>query len=231
MNSPRLTVESIAEILSTSASNTVKIVRDQKYPKGDPQKFQRPFYQTAVGGVRKYVRSRNNPLVLVAACNRAQSIANKTRRANNLRVLQAFRASDHSRRNFVVQVNRQTKATVAGVELRLSADMQAIENGIPTVLHFNCRGKPIGEVEAILAAEISHWVLEQNGIQLDPGQIEIMDLTNGRSYRAWGVEAIHDRSPCGALRRDHGALESRLVSALSFGLAAASPLRGLVKHG
>lgn len=184
MSSPRLTVKSIAEILSNPASNPTKIVRDQKYPKREPQIYQRPFYQVAVGSVRGYYRSNNSQSALAAAVNRAQSIGNKAKRANNVRVIESFRDSEHAKRQFHLKVNRQAKAVMAGVEIRLSADMQALENGVLRVVHFNCRGKPIGEASAVLIAEVSHWVLKQNGIELGPSQIEVIDLTTGSSYRA-----------------------------------------------
>jgi hypothetical protein len=184
MSSPRLTVKSIAEILSTPNSNPAKIVRDQKYPKREPQVYQRPYYQIAVGGVRRYYRSNNRPSVLAAAYSRAQSIGNKAKRANNIRVIESFRESQHATRRFQLQTNRQATAKIAGVEIRLSADMQALENSVLRVVHFNCRGRAIDEAAALLVAEVSHWVLDENGINLNPSQIEVIDLTNGRSYRA-----------------------------------------------
>lgn len=184
MSSPKLTVKSIAEILSKPTSNPTKIVRDQKYPKREPQIYQRPFYQVAVGGVRRYYRSNNSPSVLAAAYNRAQNIGNKAKRTNNVRVIESFRESEHAKRRFRVQTNRQAKTTIAGVEVRLSADMQVLENGVLRVVHFNCRGRPISEAAAILVAEVSHWVLKRNGVDFGPSQIEVMDLTNGRTYRA-----------------------------------------------
>jgi hypothetical protein len=146
--------------------------------------FQRPYYQIAVGGVRGFYRANNKRSVLHSAQNKASNITNKAKRINNVRVLESFEKSPHSDRRFSVQANRRYQAMFSGVEVRLSADMQATEDGTFRVVYFICKGKAIEEATAILIAEVAHWVLHQNGVDLRVDQIEVMDLTSGKSYRA-----------------------------------------------
>jgi hypothetical protein len=184
MSSPRMTVRSFAEIFRKPSESPVRILHDQKYPQQDPQVFRTPYYQKAISAIRNYYRAGNDHSVLKSARNQALSIANEARRANTLRVLDAFSSSAHAKRRFDVTSNRRFAATVGKVEIRLSADMQAHENGELRILYFHCRGIPIEEETATLMAEIAHWVMERNAIEILPRQVEVMDVSEGRSHRA-----------------------------------------------
>jgi hypothetical protein len=181
MSSPRLTVKSIADILRAPASNPSKVLHDQKYPDEDPQKFRTPYYQGVIAGIRRYYANSNNRSVLTVLRNKLLTIANKARRDNNLRVLDSFLASKHAQRRFVLAPNRRYSATVGGVEISLSADMQAMEAGVLKVIYFNCRATAVDQETASLIVELAHWVLQENGVQVTPRQIEVMDISNGRS--------------------------------------------------
>lgn len=184
MSSPRLTVKSIADILRTPGQSPARTLRDQKYPQQEPQVFRTPYYQPAITAVRRFYREGNNAAALQSARNKAESIGNQARRSNNIRITDSFRTSAHAKRRFTLVPNRGQSANIGSVEIRLSADMQAMENGVLRVLFFNCRADPVDEETAVLMTEVAHWVLEQNRIQLEPGQIEVMDLSNGRSHMA-----------------------------------------------
>lgn len=184
MASPRLTVKSVAAYLRGTTSRQKKILRDHKYPKQEPQVHQPPYYQIAIGGVRQYYRAENDPAALVAAQNRAQNIGQKAKREHNIRILEKFRDSPLASRSFSLQKNSTFSAALRGVNIRLSPDMQAVEKGMFKVIYFHCREEPIDEATAILMAEVAHWVMQQNRIELQSRQIEVIDLSKGKSYSA-----------------------------------------------
>lgn len=180
---PKLTVKALAEMLRLPAYEQSRMLYDYKYPRQQPQSFRTPYYQTAISGIRNYFRAGNDPAVLLAAENDAQNIGNETRRKNNIRVLESFRGSAFAARRLTPQPNRRYAASVGNVEVRLSPDLQATENGTLHVLYLNCRNAPIDEETAELIVEIGNWVLEQSGTELGPYQLEVVDLPTGRVHR------------------------------------------------
>lgn len=184
MTSPRLTVKSIADILSNPKRSPASTLRDQKYPTAQPQKFRTPYYQTVVTAIRHYYEANNDSSKLVSARNRALSFRDETRRRNSIRVLDSFEKSRHAKRKFTVIANGRLSATIGGVRVSLSADMQAKERGDLRVLYFHCRGAALDKETAELICNVAHWVFDQNGAKLCTDQIEVMDLSNGTSFTA-----------------------------------------------
>jgi hypothetical protein len=176
-------VKALAEMLKMPGYEQSRVLHEQKYPKQQPQSFRTPYYQRALSGIREFFRSGNAPNVLVTAQSDLQNIANATRRANNLRVLEKFANSSQVRRRLTPVQNKRYSAKVGSVEIRLSSDLQALEKEELRVIYFNCRNVPIPEETAALTIEIAHWVLVQNEIRLNVGQIEVIDLATGRSHR------------------------------------------------
>ena len=66
MAGPRLTVKSVADILLNprSSTNTARVLHDQKYPAGDPQKFRTPYYQGPIAAIRQYYANANDTKIL-----------------------------------------------------------------------------------------------------------------------------------------------------------------------
>jgi hypothetical protein len=182
-STPSLTVKALAEMLRMPGYEQARVLHEQKYPKQQPQSFRTPYYQRALSGIREYFRSGNDPSALVTAQNDLQNIANATRRANNLRVVEKFSNSTQARRKLTPIQNRRYSANVGSVEVRLSPDLQAFERGELRVIYFNCRSVAIPEEIAALTIEIAHWVLAQNQVKLNINQVEVVDLATGRNHR------------------------------------------------
>jgi hypothetical protein len=184
MSSPRLTVKAIADILRAPKSNPSRVLHDQKYPDDDPQKFRTPYYQSVIAGIRRYYQNGNDRRVLAQLRNKLLTVANKSRRDNNLRVLDSFLASAHSHRRFDLSTNSRYLATTNRLAISLSADMQAFEGGVLKIVYITCKATAVDRETAAIVAELAHWVLEENGISISPQQIEVMDVSTGRSLGA-----------------------------------------------
>ncbi len=65
------------------------------------------------------------------------------------------------------------------LELRLSPDLWAYEGTEERIIFFNANVLPQDPALAKKTLEIAHWVLEQNGLDLKPEQVEFIDLTTG----------------------------------------------------
>lgn len=181
--SPRLTVKALAEMLRMPAYEQVRVLHDQKYPKQQPQTFRTPYYQTSLTGIRDFYRAGNDARVLSSARNDLQNIGSKSRRTHNLRVLEAFSNSALSRRKLQPLPNTRYSATIGSVEIRLSPDLQALEDGELRVIYFNCRAAPITDEIAALTVEIGNWVLAQNEVEIAFDHVEVVDLVNGTVHR------------------------------------------------
>lgn len=180
---PRLTVRAVAEMLKMPAYEQSRILHEQKYPKQQPQSFRTPYYQRALSGVREYYRSGNDPVVLSAAQSDLQNIADVTRRSNNLRVLESFGKSLQAKRKLTPVQNKRCSAKVGSLEIRLSADLQALEKDELRIFYFNCRAVAIPDEIATMTIEIAHWVRAHSELSVDLAHIEVVDVSTGRSHR------------------------------------------------
>ena len=184
MSAARLTVKSIADILIHPKSKVLAVLKEQKYPSADPQKFRTPYYQRAIAAIRQYYRNANDAKVLAHWRNQLVSIKNPARRTNNLRALDVFSASSLAKRKLVPVPNKRYSASANGIAISLSADMQATQGGQLHIVYFHCRAASLDSAEADMIANVANWVLRANGISVSPAQIEIMDLCAGKSFSA-----------------------------------------------
>lgn len=184
---PRLTVRSAAELLDKPANTMAQLLYDQKYPDTGERVFRRPYYQHAIAGMREFFRSGKPALLNTRA--EIESLRQPSRRDNNNRVLESFERSTLAKRPLIPVANRRYYARVGDVELRLSPDLQATEDGEPRIIYFNCRNSGYSPETAAHLVEIAYWVLHQNGIAIRPDQIEFIDLFTGRIYRVSEVRA------------------------------------------
>lgn len=181
---PSLTVRSLAELLRLPAYQQMRILSEQKYPKQEPQVFRTPYYSPALTGIRRYFQKDNDPSQLAAAKNNIQSVVLKSKRVNNLRVLDAFSKSEMSGRKLALQPNIKAREVISTVELKLSPDLQTLEDGKPHIFFLNCRAAALDDETAVFTCEIAHRVLEHNGIKVPVSNIEYVDLFTGTTYRA-----------------------------------------------
>lgn len=180
---PSISVRAMAEMIRLPASSQVRILSAQKYTKQEPQVFKIPYYQPVLTAIRNFYRSGNNESELADAIVKIQSLPQKTRRENNLRALENFKKSPFVNRQFSVRKNTKLKGGIGGVEFRLSPDLQVIDGGKEKILFFNLKQVVLDQEYAVLATEIAHWILEQNGIKTPISHIEYFDTFSGNSYK------------------------------------------------
>lgn len=181
--SPRLTAKAFAEMLPLPAYDQQRVLHDQKYPKQQPQTFRTPYYQASLTGICNFFRSANDVRCLTSARNDLQNIGNLARRTHNLRVLDKFANPALIRRKLNPLPNTRYTALIGSVEIKLSPNLQAMENDEFRVIYFNCRNAPITEEVATLTVEIANWVLEQNEVEIAFDHVEVIDLFTGSIHR------------------------------------------------
>jgi len=114
-----------------------------------------------------------------SARNDLQSIGNATRRTHNLRVLDKFESSPLMRRKLQPLSNTRYSARLDSLEIRLSPDIQALEDGELVILYFNCRTAPVPDEIASFTVEIANLVLEQNEVDVAFEHVQVIDLVTG----------------------------------------------------
>jgi len=178
---PRLSDRNLARFVRMSASRQMRFLHDQKYPKGTPQVFMQPYYAKAIAGIRD-VMKRGLPGIIDARA-KLQGIAQETRRSNSMRVLDSFVASPHAKRKLKVIPGHRYQAHVRTLEIRFSPHVVAMEGEEVRYIYFHEKGVQSDPEEARLTLEFGYWVLKQNGVKVEPHQMELIDLFSGRYFQ------------------------------------------------
>ena len=74
-------------------------------------------------------------------------------------------------------------AYVRSLELRLSPDLVAKEEGVDKFIYFNFSAKEADPNSARMTLEFAHWLLSENGVDVDPTQLEYIDLFTNVLYK------------------------------------------------
>lgn len=159
----------------------MRFLHDQKYPRGTPQIFMRPYYAKAIAGIRDVMK--RGLAGIVDARAKLQGISQETRRNNSMRVLDAFIHSHHAKRRLKVVSSQRYHANVRNLEIRFSPHVAALEGEEVRYIYFHEKGKQCDPEEARLTLEFGYWVLRQNNVDVEPDQMELIDLFSGRSFR------------------------------------------------
>lgn len=122
--------------------------------------------------------------MIAAAKAEIDKLANDAKRANNKRALEGFVKCTYSNRNLTPTTNAKLNATIGGIDLRLSTDMQADENASHRYVYLNCTNAPIDQETARLTIEVAHMVLEDCGIITSITNIDYVDLKSRFVYNA-----------------------------------------------
>jgi hypothetical protein len=174
---PRLSVRAAAKFVVLPAVEQMKLLHDQKYPRQTPQVFMQPYYSPAISGIRGFLEQ--GPAALVNARAQIQRARVPSRRMHLNRVLEQFIQSDYAKRGLKPTPNRRYHAELSDLELRLSPDLFALEGGEERIIYFNANAAQQNPEIAKMTLEMAHWLLEENGVELKPEQIEFIDLFTG----------------------------------------------------
>jgi hypothetical protein len=180
---PRLTAKAAAELLSLPAYEQLRILTDHKYPKLQPQVFRTPFYQPALRAICDFYKAGNESAVIAKARMVIDSLRLETRRRSNHRILDAFERSSEYARSLSIRPSKRFNARVGEVEIRLSPDLLAYEDGQARVLYYNFRAAGVQPELARTTIEIAHWIFEEDGHEIPILGIEYVDLANGKRHR------------------------------------------------
>jgi hypothetical protein len=178
---PRLSDRNAARFLRLPAPKQMRFLHDQKYPRGSPQTFKQPFYAPAISGIREVLK-RGFPGVVEARA-KLQRIPQEARRNNLTRVLDSFVASPHAKRPLTLITAHRYYAQIRSLELRFSPHMFAMEGNELRYLYFHEKAKECDPEEARLTLEFGCWILQQNGVDVVPHQLEVIDLFTGKLYK------------------------------------------------
>lgn len=178
---PRLSDRNLARFVRMSASRQMRFLHDQKYPKGTPQVFMQPYYAKAIAGIRD-VMKRGFPGIIDARA-KLQGIAQETRRNNSLRVLESYIASPHAKRKLKVIPGHRYQAHVRTLEIRFSPHVVAMDGDEVRYIYFHEKGVQCDPEEARLTLEFGYWVLKQNGVEVEPHQLELIGLFFGKYFQ------------------------------------------------
>lgn len=174
---PRLSVRAAAKFIGLPAVEQMKLLHDQKYPRQTPQAFMQPYYSPAISGIRGFLEY--GPVALVDARAQIQRARVPSRRMHLNRVLEQFIQSDYAKRGLKPTTNRRYHAELGELELRLSPDLFALEGDEERIIYFNANAAQQNPEIAKMTLEMAHWLLEENGVELKPEQIEFIDLFTG----------------------------------------------------
>lgn len=178
---PRLSVRTAARFLRLPALEQVRILHDQKYPRQAPQVFKQPYYQPALTSIREVISK--GPAGIADARALLQRVSQPARRMHSIRVLEGFASSDHAKRGLRLGTLKRYQADLGGLELRLSPDLVAHEGDEERFIYFNFKAEQYDSESAKMTLEIAHWLLEENGVEAAPEQVEFIDLFTGTLYK------------------------------------------------
>lgn len=97
-------------------------------------------------------------------------------------MINSFQKSPIFGRSLALQKVLHWKASLGSVEFKLSPDLNVIEDAENRLLFLNFRKAKLDPEIAKLTLEISHWVLESNGVEIPIDHIEYVDLFTGEIY-------------------------------------------------
>lgn len=178
---PRLTVKALAEFADKGITDQMRILAEQKRPQAGAAPFKTAYYQAARTAITHHYRQHNDPKVVHLAVDRLwHSTAVEHKRLHNIRVLQAFSQSPEiSSRHLQPLSIRSYTVACHGVDMRLTPDLLAKENGTIKYILFNFTNDRLDETCTRRTLELMRWHLGRAGHSLAASDCEIIDLTTG----------------------------------------------------
>lgn len=181
---PSVTAKSMAEMMTLPGYAQMNILAAQKYPKQAPNVFRVPYYSAAIAAFRAAYRSGSAKDITDRALAKAQTMKIPHQRDNLSRVVKAFQSSTQGERKLREIAVPRLDAHIETVSIRASADLEGTDDsGHRKVIYFHCGAISFDTEAAKRLLEISHWIYEQNGRDIDPIDFEMIDLSSGTLHR------------------------------------------------
>jgi hypothetical protein len=129
----------MGELLDLPMYQQLRILTEQKYPRQTPATFRVPYYAPAIGAIRRFYRSNNEAQTIDEALT---AIANanflQSRIDNNIAVLRGFRRGRQRRRALVPVAGETYTAELAGLELRFTPNLIALDGETRKYVIYDC---------------------------------------------------------------------------------------------
>ena len=181
---PTVTVRSMATLLHWPVERKVRELRRQKYPKEGSPAFRIPYYSCARTGIRRYYRNGNALSALAEARSKTESLSPESKRDNNKRVLDSFQKNGALlARVFQLQRDTTYVGRIPHVELRVSPDMRALEDGMLRYIFYHWKSAALTGQLAEDTLQLACLALEQNGLEVPLDSLEYVDLFTTRVYK------------------------------------------------
>ncbi|WP_162456185.1 hypothetical protein [Pseudoxanthomonas kalamensis] len=177
---PRLSVRSAAKFVQLPATEQMRLLHDQKFPKQTPQVFMQPYYAPPINGIRGFLE--RGVAALPDARAQLQSIKIASRRMHCTRVLESFVQSEHAKRDLKPQPTPRYYIDLNGLELRLAPDLVALDGDELRYIYFNANAHEQDPKTARLQLEFAYWLLRESGVDVLPRQVELIDLFSGKLF-------------------------------------------------
>jgi len=177
---PKLTARAFSEMLHLPGYEQQRILHEQKYPKQGTSVFRIPYYIPALSQIKAYYSNGNNVRQLHNwVRTSAISINPDSKRIHNIRVVSAFSNSIFSNRNLLPNRSQHFYSAFPhhNVELKLTYDIEVMEDSVKKYVFINCRNSKIDQKIAEDTLQIAYWVMTQSGIKVTLKQLEYWDLT------------------------------------------------------
>jgi hypothetical protein len=181
---PRMNSRSLARFLTGSPAVKRSTLKSTKHSQDDPYKPPVIFYQPTKSAIRGYFLGGHSTTVVKAALVKAQSLRPQARKDNNIRAMQAFLKCDLASRNLAVLTKPNTKISLGGVQLSVSADYLVSEGRKERYLFVELGHTPIPADKAQLTVDLAYFLLRAASVVLRPEQVELFELCLNRSYFA-----------------------------------------------
>jgi len=187
---PDLTVKALAELIHLPMYEHLRILAEQKYPGQIPAVFRVPFYGPALAAVKTYYRSGRDLAVIDRAIQEIRgSGAQPQKIDHNVAVLQEFRRGTQRQRDLALASAPTYTANLAGLGIRFRPDVVAAERGRTRYLIYNFRILEPSREVARTTVELAHHVLDANGVECRPSDLEFISLRSGAIVRTTAVRA------------------------------------------
>lgn len=181
-----ITVKAFAELIHTPLFGQLRILREHKFPNRADAPFKIPYYKPALRHIRDFYSADND---FSQIPSRTAEIKNcgkqEARLAHNLRALRRFRSGSQAKRTLAIRSSTTFAHIVNGVRLKATADLTCVEDGtsLPLYLLYQCRELAPEEEIIRTTVELFHWVLQHNGCECSPIDIEYVCVEDDRVYR------------------------------------------------
>lgn len=178
---PSLTSRALAEFAHKTFADQMRILAEQKHPRGGAALFKLHYYQSARAAIYQYFKHGNDPSKLDSARKRlaAKKMAQHKKDHNGRAIEQFRKMKSLNGRKLVPWKSSVVRHECHSVEIRFFADLSAAEAGQAKGFIFNFTARPVEEDLARRILEVTHWMCDCTKPCYRAADLEFVDLPAG----------------------------------------------------